>query len=104
MSDPTPPENTGGQDSPGYSEALKGLGEAIARHPRRPEAAFCGMRLYVEAIGSGKVTQREFLLDGRAPTGEEPEGTIKIPMLAIAGRIVLGFDPTLGPDEFRLVP
>jgi len=100
MSDSTPPAKA----EAAYSEALRALGEAIARHPTRPEAAFCGMRLYVEAIGSGRVGTRRFLLDGRTATGEEPEGTVVIPMLAIADRIVLGFDPTLEPDAFRIVP
>lgn len=106
MSDKTPPAGAGtdGSEGPEISAALHALGDAVARHPHRPEVAFCGMSLYVEAIASGRVTHRDFLLDGSRPTGEEPEGTVTIPMLAIAGRIVLSFDPTLGPEEFRLAP
>jgi hypothetical protein len=86
------------------SDALKALGQAIAEHPKRPEVAFCGIKLYVDAIGSGRVTLRDYLLDGTAPKHPPKEGELRIPMLAIAGKIVLSFDPTLAPEEFRLAP
>jgi len=105
MSEPTP-----GGDAPPqqpeaeFSDALKALGEAIAAHPVRPEVAFCGIRLFVDAIASGRVTHRDFALDGSTPRGAPREGEVRVPMLAIAGRIVLSFDPTLEPEAFRLAP
>jgi hypothetical protein len=105
MSDPIPDGNALPQQPEAeFSDALKALGAAIAAHPVRPEAAFCGIRLFVDAIASGRVTHRDFALDGSTPKGEPKQGEVRIPMLAIAGRIVLSFDPTLGPEEFRLAP
>lgn len=102
MSDKAPETPPGPE--PEFSEALKALGKAIAERKTRPEVAFCGIRLYCDAIASGRVTLRDYLLDGTAPRHPPEEGEIRIPMLAIAGKIVLSFDPTLGPEEFRLPP
>lgn len=90
--------------TPEYSAALRALGKAISQHPHPPLAAFLGVKLYVEVLGSGRMAPLEFLIDGRPAQGTEPDGTLKVPFLAISGRIVASFDPTLPPEGFRLAP
>lgn len=90
------------QPKPEYSPALRQLGQAISQHPQPPQVAFLGVKLYVEVLGSGRMEPKEFLMTGQAATGEEEEGALKVPFLAIAGRTVASFDPTLPPEAFRL--
>lgn len=106
MSDQSPPQAPAPSPAPQpeYSAALRNLGKAISQHPQPPAVAFLGVKLYVEVLGSGRMQPLEYLADGRTATGEEPEGTLKVPFLAISGRIVASFDPTLPPEGFRLAP
>ncbi len=87
-----------------FSPAVRALGKAISQHPHPVQAAFCGISLYCEVMASDRVKMKGFLMDGSVAQGNEPEGTLVVPVLAIAGQIVLGFDPTLPPDGFRLAP
>ena len=103
--DPGTPVAGPNVDPADFSPALKAMGKAIASHPQPPVAAFCGLKLYCEALASGRVTPQEFVMDtGRPATGEEKETAVKIPVLSISGRIVISFDPTLPPEGFRIAP
>ena len=79
------------------------LGEAIAREPAPPRQVFCGFDLWLEVIGSGKLKPMPFVKGGVPARGDEPEGTLKIPIL-VAGRCVVSLDVTLPPDGFRIAP
>lgn len=82
---------------------LMELGEAMAREPAPPRQVFCGFDLWLEVIGSGKLKPMPFLRGGVPAQGNEPEGTLKIPIL-VAGRSVVSLDVTLAPDAFRIAP
>lgn len=85
--------------------AMSELGEAIKASQTPPRAAFLGFDLWLEVYGSGKVRNQAFKRGGVIATPEEAEDAKVITVLIpVVGRnIVIGFDPTLGPDEFRLV-
>ncbi len=87
-----------------FSTAVRDLGKAISQHPGPVHAAFCGIKLYVEVLASGRVSPLEFLITGHVARGDEPEGALKVPVLAIAGKIPVSFDPTLPPEGYRLAP
>lgn len=80
------------------------MGEAIARQPSPPRQVFCGFDLYLEVLGSGKLKMAEFLKGGVPARGDEPEGTLKVPLLVAGRSIVIGLDITLPPDGFRIAP
>ena len=81
------------------------LGEAIKASKAPPKVAFLGFDLWLEVYGSGKVRNQAFKMGGIIATPEEVEDekiiTILIPV--VGRNIVISFDPTLGPGEFRLV-
>jgi len=85
--------------------AMKELGEAIKASQSPPKVAFLGFDLWLEVYSSGKVRTQSFKAGGAMATPEEAEDekviTILIPV--VGRNIVISFDPTLGPDEFRLV-
>lgn len=88
------------------SPTMQALSEAIrSRREDPPQAVFCGFDLWLEVCGSGHTSMCTFKPGGELADGsEDPEKTVLVPVLAIGKRIVLGFDPTLPPDEFRLKP
>ena len=85
---------------------LKELGAAIKESQTKTEVAFCGFDLWVEVFSSGRVTQGYFKKGGVRATPEEIEDTafFTFPMPIVGKGIVISFDPTLPPDEFRLAP
>jgi hypothetical protein len=83
---------------------MQALAEAIRARPTPPQAVFCGFDLWLEVCGSGHTSTCNFKAGGEIATGDEPENTVIVPVLVIGRRIVVGFDPTLAPDEFRLKP
>ena len=86
------------------SPKMHALAEAIRARPVPPQAVFCGFDLWLEVCGSGHTTTCNFKAGGEIATGDEPENTVVVPVLVIGRRIVVGFDPTLSPDEFQLKP
>ena len=90
---PTPPKE--------LSPNLQRLSQAIRQHGT-PRVVFAGFDLYIELMGSGHLSMADFLMGGALAKGDEPEGTLKIPMLVLGGRIVLSMDPTIQPEEFYL--
>ena len=79
--------------------------DAIRARQAPPQAVFCGFDLWLEVCGSGHTSMCTFKSGGEIADGtEDPEKTVLVPVLAIGRRIVLGFDPTLAPDAFRLAP
>lgn len=84
---------------------MKELGEGIKASEAPPKVAFLGFDLWLEVFGSGKVRNQAFKMGGAIATPEETEDEKVITVLIpVVGRnIVISFDPTLGPDEFRLV-
>ena len=85
---------------------MKELGDAIKASEPPPRAAFCGFDLWLEVYASGKVRIQPFKKGGAPATAEEVEDNaiITVPVPVVGRNIVISFDPTLGPDEFRLVP
>lgn len=86
--------------------AMKELGEAIKASQSPPKVAFLGFDLWIEVFSSGKVRQGYFKKGGVRATPEEVEDTslFTFPMPIVGRDIVISFDPTLPPDEFRLAP
>ena len=80
---------------------IQELGAAIAQQKVPPRQIFCGFDLWLEVLGSGKLKMGEYLKGGIPAQGDEPEGTLKVPLL-VAGRSVIGLDVTLPPDGYRL--
>ena len=80
---------------------IQELGAAIAQQKVPPRQIFCGFDLWLEVLGSGKLKMGEYLKGGLPAQGDEPEGTLKVPLL-VAGRSIIGLDATLPPDGFRL--
>ena len=91
---PTPPRE--------LSPNLQRLSAAIRAHGAPPRAIFAGFDLYIELMGSGHLGLADFLMGGQLARGDEPEGTLKIPMLVLGGRIMLSVDPTIPPEDFYL--
>ncbi len=83
---------------------LMELGQAIAQQPTPPRQVLCGFDLYLEVLGSGKLKPVHFLKGGVPAKGDEPEGTLKVPLMAAGRGIVIGLDITLPPDAFRITP
>lgn len=96
MADPAPPKEV--------SAILKKLGQAIAKHPNPVQVAFCGFDLWLEVMSSGHTKTCDFKAGGTLATGDEDEKTLVVPIMAIGNAIVINFDPTLPPDQFRLGP
>ncbi|MEO1494791.1 MAG: hypothetical protein AAFV19_21805 [Pseudomonadota bacterium] len=87
---------------PPLSSALQTLSKAIQDHPGTVRTALCGFDLWLEVMGSGLTSTRNFKAGGEAADGTEDEYTIVVPVIVIGGRIVVAFDPTLKPDAFEL--
>lgn len=84
---------------------MKELGEGIKASKEPPKVAFLGFDLWLEVYGSGKVRNQAYKMGGIVATAEEEEDekVITILMPVVGRNIVISFDPTLGPGEFRLV-
>ncbi|HET7410023.1 MAG TPA: hypothetical protein VFJ13_07465 [Paracoccaceae bacterium] len=92
-------------DKPKLSPKMQTLSDAIRARKEPPQAVFCGFDLWLEVCGSGHTSMCTFKAGGRIADGtEDPEKTVLVPVLAIGKTIVVGFDPTLPPDEFQLKP
>ena len=92
-------------DEPKLSPKMQALSQAIRARQAPPQVVFCGFDLWLEVCGSGHTSMCNFRAGGEIADGtEDPEKTVLVPVLAIGKRIVVGFDPTLPPDEFRLAP
>lgn len=89
---------------PELSERLQRLSEAIRAHGAPPQVILCGFDLWLEIMGSGHTSTRDFLPGGVPATGDEEEGTLKVPIMVLGGRIVISFDPTIPPDQYVLKP
>jgi len=84
------------------SPAMQNLSQAIRNHGAPVRAVFCGFDLWLEVCGSGHTSMCNFLPGGKIAKGDEPENALKVPVMVIGSRIVIGFDPTLPPDQFQL--
>lgn len=86
--------------------AMKELGEAIKASETPLRVAFCGFDLWLEVYTSGKIRMLPYKIGGSPATPEETEdkSVITVPIPVVGRNIVISFDPTLGPDEFRLAP
>ncbi len=84
--------------------AMKELGEAIKSSSEAPRVAFLGFDLWLEVYSSGKVRNQAFKKGGHIASKEDTEdqNVITILMPVVGRNIVISFDPTLGPDEYRL--
>ncbi len=85
---------------------MQELGEAIKASDTKGDGAFCGFDLWLEVYASGKVKQGHYKKGGVRATPEEVDDMeqITVPMPIVGRGIVISFDPTLPPDEFRLAP
>lgn len=85
---------------------LKELGQAIKSSQTKTEVAFCGFDLWLEVFSSGKVKQGYFKKGGARATPKEVEDLelFTFPMPIVGNDIVISFDPTLPPGDFRLAP
>ena len=86
------------------SDKLNGLAEAIRAHPNPVKAVMCGFDFWLEVMGSGHVKGRDVVAGGHFATGDEPEGTLIVPIMVLGGRIVVSFDPTVPADSYVLKP
>ena len=81
---------------------LQKLGKAIASHPTPVRAVFCGFDLWLQVVQSGKIKMQGFKQGGELASGDEDENTIVVQFMVVGNGIVIGFDPSLPPDDFRL--
>jgi hypothetical protein len=86
------------------SPKMQALAEAIRKREVPAQVVFCGFDLWLEVCGSGHTAMCNFKAGGELADGTEDEKTVVVPVLAIGKRIVVNFDPTLPPNEFRLKP
>ena len=99
---PSPPPNLPPAE---LSPGLQALSQAIrARGAPPPQVVFCGFDLWLEVLGSGHTSLRDYLSGGVPAKGDEPEGVLKVPLMVLGGRIVVSLDPTLPPDSFAFKP
>ena len=84
--------------------SLSDLGRAIATHPVPVEIAYVGFDLYLEVFSSGRVKMQGFKAGGEMATGNEGPDEPVVPFPTVGRGIVVSFDPTLDPDQFRLGP
>lgn len=84
--------------------SLSELGRAIAAHPVQVEVAYVGFDLYLAVFSSGKFKMTGFKKGGERATGKEGPDESVVPFPTVGRGIVISFDPTLAPDEFRLGP
>lgn len=84
------------------SERMQRLADALRAAQPRPRAAFCGFDLWLEVMGSGHVRQRELTTGGRPVGKDEDDIKLRVPMPVLGSSTIVGFDPTLPPDEFEL--
>jgi hypothetical protein len=84
--------------------ALQALSQAIRNHGTPPQVVMCGFDLWLEIMGSGHTSMRDFLPGGIPAKGDETDGPLKVPIVVLGGRIVVSLDPTLPPDHFQLKP
>ncbi len=83
---------------------MQKLADAIRAHPNKVRVALCGFDLWLEVLGSGFAKGRDFVQGGTMATGDEPEGSLKVPIMVIGSDVVVSFDPTVPTDEFELKP
>ncbi len=103
MSDqPTPPGAT--PPPPALSENLQVLSQAIRARGGPTQVVMCGFDLWLEVMGSGHTSTRDFLPGGLPARGDEPPEALKVPVIVLGGQIVISFDPTIPPDKFVLKP
>lgn len=87
------------------SPRMEALAQAIRSREVPPKVVFCGFDLWLEVCGSGHTSTCNFKARGEVADGsEDPEKTVLVPVMVIGKRIVVSFDPTLPPGEFRLEP
>ena len=86
------------------SANMQRLAEAIRKHPNPVRTALCGFDLWIEVLGSGHAAPRDFLKGGGFAAGNEPEGTLKVPVMVLGQRIAVSFDASLPPADFVLRP
>ena len=92
------------EEPPELSPNLQRISQAIRGHGGPVQVLFCGFDLWLEVIGSSHMSSVDFLAGGKIAKGDEPENTLKVPMQALGGRIIVNFDPTIPPDQFHLKP
>lgn len=97
----TPPPTTPPAE---LSPGLQALSQAIRARGTPPQAVFCGFDLWLEVLGSGHTSLRDYVAGGTPARGDEPEGVLKVPLMVLGGRIVVSLDPTLPPDTFAFKP
>lgn len=81
---------------------MQTMSQAIRDHPGTVRTALCGFDLWLEVMGSGHTSMRNFKPGGEACDGTEDELTVIIPITVVGGRIVVSLDMTLAPDAFEL--
>lgn len=87
------------------SPRMEELAQAIRGRETPPQVVLCGFDFWLEICGSGHTTTCSFKAGGQIADGsEDPEKTVLVPVMAIGKRIVVSFDPTLPPTEYRLKP
>lgn len=86
------------------SDKLSGLAEAIRKHPNPVKTVLCGFDFWLEVMGSGHIKGRDFVAGGTFATGEEPEGTLIVPIMVLGNRIVVSFDAAIPSGDYVLRP
>ena len=85
------------------SPDLKRLAEAIRADGGRARGVLCGYDLWIDVLSSPHITLKDFVQGGVPASGEEDkEKDCVVPLIVLGGRIVVGLDITLAPNEFVL--
>lgn len=84
------------------SKDMQRLADAIRTSPKPVRAALLGFDLWLEALSSPHIGQREMLKGGTFATGQERPEVLKVPVPVLGKRIVIGLDASLPPGEFVL--
>ena len=84
---------------------MRRIADGLRSHGSQPQAVFCGFDLWIEVMGSGHTSMKNFISGGKPASGEEDTGKVLVvPLTVLGGRMVVTLDPTIPPQEFYFKP
>lgn len=90
---------------PELSANMRRIADGLRSHGSQPMALFCGFDLWLEVMGSGHTSMKNFVKGGKAATGQEDTATtLVVPLTVLGGSMLVTLDPTIPPEEFYFKP
>ena len=90
---------------PELSANLQRIADGRRSHGSQALAVFCGFDLWLEVIGSGHTSLKNFVSGGQPATGDEDTNKVLVvPLTVLGDRMVVSLDPTIAPDAFYFKP